>query len=205
MTRTRGGVAHCWRCGTPVPWGRVVVETVLHAREREAGGPYRTFSCPSCRLENGAVPRADGSWLLHPLEGLEPPGLLDLFLTRAERRRLLDAHRWWLENAETVERFRRGLDGAERDGREVETKGPRVRPPPPRRPRRVPAATGPRAVLGVPEDATPDEIRRAYRRAAKRLHPDRAPRDADSQDDAHRRFRAVRDAYETLLRDVDRV
>jgi DnaJ-class molecular chaperone len=54
----------------------------------------------------------------------------------------------------------------------------------------------------VPDDATPAEIGRAYRRAAKRLHPDRAARDPAAQEEAHRRFLEVRRAYETLLREA---
>jgi curved DNA-binding protein CbpA len=50
-------------------------------------------------------------------------------------------------------------------------------------------------VLGVPRDATPREIRRAYRRLARRHHPDLNPGPDNSQ-----RFTAVATAYE-ILRD----
>jgi molecular chaperone DnaJ len=46
-------------------------------------------------------------------------------------------------------------------------------------------------LLGVPSDATPDEIRSAYRRAARRHHPD-----ADGGDD--RAMAAVNEAWHTL-------
>lgn len=49
------------------------------------------------------------------------------------------------------------------------------------------------AVLGVSEQATPDDIRRAYRRLALLTHPDRTPDPA-----AHQRFLAVNEAYEAL-------
>lgn len=49
------------------------------------------------------------------------------------------------------------------------------------------------AVLGVARDATPEEIKRAYRRLARELHPDLHP-DAESQD----RFKEVTAAYEVL-------
>ncbi|WP_375433869.1 J domain-containing protein [uncultured Hymenobacter sp.] len=48
-------------------------------------------------------------------------------------------------------------------------------------------------VLGVSEQATPDDIRRAYRRLALLTHPDRTPDPA-----AHQRFLAVNEAYEAL-------
>jgi curved DNA-binding protein CbpA len=48
-------------------------------------------------------------------------------------------------------------------------------------------------VLGVPRDASVNEIRSAYRRLARRHHPDVNPRAGGSQ-----RFRALARAYETL-------
>ena len=49
-------------------------------------------------------------------------------------------------------------------------------------------------VLGVKSDATPKEITRAYRRLARKHHPDANPGDTD----ATGRFRAVQDAYDVL-------
>jgi molecular chaperone DnaJ len=49
------------------------------------------------------------------------------------------------------------------------------------------------AVLGVAPDATPEEIKRSYRKLARELHPDVNP-DADTQD----RFKDVTAAYEVL-------
>lgn len=49
-------------------------------------------------------------------------------------------------------------------------------------------------VLGVSQDATGEEIKRAYRRLARELHPDVKPEDPD----AERRFKQVTAAYETL-------
>lgn len=54
-------------------------------------------------------------------------------------------------------------------------------------------------VLGVDRDAETDEIKRAYKRLARRLHPDINPGDRE----AEARFREVLDAYETLI-DPDR-
>jgi curved DNA-binding protein CbpA len=58
------------------------------------------------------------------------------------------------------------------------------------------ASMDPFSVLGVPRDAPPDALAAAYRREAKRWHPDRA---AD-QADAARRMAEINAAYD-LLRD----
>ncbi len=49
-------------------------------------------------------------------------------------------------------------------------------------------------VLGLPRDATPEEIRAAYREAARRLHPDLNPGD----EKAAEQFLLVQEAYEVL-------
>lgn len=54
-------------------------------------------------------------------------------------------------------------------------------------------------VLGVQRGASPGEIKRAYRRLARRYHPDINPGDRE----AAARFRQILDAYETLI-DPDR-
>jgi curved DNA-binding protein len=48
-------------------------------------------------------------------------------------------------------------------------------------------------VLGVPRDAGPDDIRRAYRKLARRYHPD-----LNQENDAEQRFKEVGEAYEVL-------
>jgi curved DNA-binding protein CbpA len=54
----------------------------------------------------------------------------------------------------------------------------------------------PYAILGVPHDATPEDIKQAYRKKAKGAHPDTAP-------DGGQAFYALKAAYD-LLRDPDR-
>ena len=46
-------------------------------------------------------------------------------------------------------------------------------------------------VLGVSQRADPEKIKKAYRRAAKRYHPDISPKDED-------KFKEVQEAYEAL-------
>jgi len=54
------------------------------------------------------------------------------------------------------------------------------------------------AILGVARDASPDEIRSAYRRLARELHPD-----VNGDPEAEHRFKEITAAYETLS-DPDR-
>jgi hypothetical protein len=57
------------------------------------------------------------------------------------------------------------------------------------------------ALLGIPRDATTEQIKSAYRRQAKRLHPDaQVGRDADADPGADEQcFRDVQEAYEMLI------
>ncbi|MFO0686643.1 MAG: DnaJ domain-containing protein [Sandaracinus sp.] len=55
----------------------------------------------------------------------------------------------------------------------------------------------PHEILDLDLDATEPEIRLAYRRAARQVHPDRNPGDPF----AAARFREVRAAYEAMMRD----
>lgn len=58
----------------------------------------------------------------------------------------------------------------------------------------------PYAVLGVARGASPDDIRQAYRKLAKELHPDARPGDVDSEE----RFKAVSAAFHLLSDPVKR-
>lgn len=49
-------------------------------------------------------------------------------------------------------------------------------------------------VLGVPRSATPEEIKKAYRKLSQEWHPDRAPGNKDYET----KFRSIRVAYEVL-------
>lgn len=49
------------------------------------------------------------------------------------------------------------------------------------------------ATLGIPRNASPEQVKRGYREKAKQYHPDRDPSPLSAE-----RFRAAQQAYETL-------
>ncbi len=54
------------------------------------------------------------------------------------------------------------------------------------------------AVLGVEESAAPEEIRKAYLKLAKKLHPDRFPNDPEKRAEAQTEFSKVTRAHDVL-------
>lgn len=56
-----------------------------------------------------------------------------------------------------------------------------------------------RAILGVPEGATPEQLRTRYRELVKQWHPDRYASDPQGQVEAEARMREINVAFDLLL------
>ncbi len=56
------------------------------------------------------------------------------------------------------------------------------------------------ATLGTPEDAGPDDLKKAYRKQAMQFHPDRNPGDKQAED----KFKDINEAYDVLKDDQKR-
>lgn len=204
MSSRRFPPTGCWSCGARIAARVAEAESVIQARSAAEGGPFRTLPCPACRTQCGALRNRRGAWMLYPLEGGEEPTLLDRIVPRTSRAQLEKARRWWLANGAAVERFRREPPGETRedDGpprRRPQASRPRAAP----RPAAKPRAGGPRAVLGVAADASLADVRRAWRAAARRWHPDRIPTtDVVVIAEAERRFLEMRAAYDALVAEL---
>jgi hypothetical protein len=194
----------CWFCSSGVIPSRAEVEAVIEPRSAAEGGPFRTLTCTACRTRSGALRNRRGEWMLYPLEGAAEPTLIDRLVPRTSRAHSARARQWWLRNAGNVERFlRTGRDPAAAE--EAPRAPPRPRATRARAAAAVPTPASPRAVLGVGPAATVADVKRAWRAAVKRWHPDRI-RTADPVvlAESQRRFQELRDAYEAVLAELSR-
>jgi DnaJ-class molecular chaperone len=84
-------------------------------------------------------------------------------------------------------------------GKERSEKRSRTFRAPPRPTAPAPIERSPREVLGVSATASDDEIRRAFRKLAREVHPDTfATSTPEKQALAERRFREINDAFHEL-------
>jgi DnaJ-like protein len=202
MPATAGsGAPACWFCGTRIAPERAAAESILRVRSAAEGGPFLTLQCPKCRTRCGALRNRLGAWMLYPLEGASEPSLVDRVIPRTSRRHSERARAWWIAHAADLERFRAARPVRVRRGPPPRT----ARNAAPARPIRTATAGGPRSVLGVGDAATLGDVRRAWRAAVKRWHPDRIPtNDPTVLAESTRRFQEIRAAYEALVAELSR-
>jgi DnaJ-domain-containing protein 1 len=194
----------CWFCGARISAALAEVESVIESRRAVDGGPFLTLTCRRCRTRCGALRNRRGAWLLYPLEGATAPTIVDRLVPSTGRERLERARAWWLLHADSVERFRAARAATAPDDGVVPRRPPRVNAKASAAPAARPAPpSGPRAVLGVAPDASLGDVRRAWRSAVKRWHPDRIPTaDPVVLAEAHLRFQEIRAAYEALVAEM---
>ena len=59
----------------------------------------------------------------------------------------------------------------------------------------------PYLILGIPREATEDQIRKAFRRLAMKYHPDKNPGNREAEE----KFKQVQSAYQVLTKDKDKL
>jgi len=215
----------CWSCDASADGGVVDVQSVIQARIESEGGPFHWYACPACGVHNGVLAAPGVGWMLHPLVGRGGPTAVDWIGSRSERELLRQAQGWWVRERARVERFRRAAIAHRKAAGPRSSPPPRTRPAK-KRPRRAPPPPPPtplepepdpepesappkqlrgepqrpHEILGVPVDADLAAIRKAYRAAVKKCHPDRfAHLDEDFQELANRKVKDLRRAYDTLV------
>lgn len=168
----------CWSCRRVVPDARIRHRDLDHPNSLlgkafpDAQERMGYGKCPRCRQPFYVFYNSRGEGYLQP-DIL--PTLVDAFATDKRKRA------WLRRRRKDMEAFF-GL-----------------RKPPPEK-KKMTRMDGLYAVLGVGKDASRAEIDRAYRRKAKRCHPDRvAKMDKEFQDLAHQKFMALKEAYDTIL------
>ncbi|MEM7164646.1 MAG: J domain-containing protein [Planctomycetota bacterium] len=213
----------CWSCEARFVPKMVWKNAIIRGRSETAGGPYRLYRCPLCmklsRIESSrrgrlfASPDRDFGILDYLLGWIDAPEASDFLRiaqwhqVHADRRR-----QFFLRDGDTryargrwYERLRAGIHrlfGRAAEPRFSEAADseppPNRESKPPEPPPQVPLPH-PYRILGVSRDATPSEIRAAFRRLAKKWHPDKqVGSDPEQLELAARRLAELVDAYNDL-------
>ncbi len=205
----------CWACRASLSADHIRRDGILRGRSEQSGGPYRIYSCPSCRKENRIENLADGTsycspakeigildWLFGWIEPLAPEDFLEIqhWLHRhaSEREAVFEAmgdrrytRSWWRRFLTTLDprqkRNKKAADPGQRPGRETED------PPAPT------PLPHPYRILGLPAEATSEQIRNRFRELVKTTHPDKL-HDANPEqiEAASRRLQQLIRSYEEL-------
>jgi len=205
----------CWACRASLSADHIRRDGILRGRSERSGGPYRIYSCPSCRKENRIENLADGSsycspakeigildWLFGWIEPLAPEDFLEIqrWLHRhaLEREAVFEAmgdrrytRSWWRRILRTLDprqgRKRKSVDPGQGRRRDTE-ESPGATPLP-----------HPYRILGLPAEATSEQIRNRFRELVKTTHPDKL-HDANPEqiEAASRRLQQLIRSYDEL-------
>ena len=220
---------NCWYCGNGLGLDHLLRDGILRTRREREGGPYRMYSCTCCNRRNQCEKTRQGRWFSSPdshptlLDYIlgrfigQPQDFIrtvSWYAGNEERRRYYFEHdgdyRYsggWLRRLLKGALLRRRADPeqASDEHRQKEKKqkqgdsGPqggkeRARPRP-----RQPKLIGPWTILGVQQNASQAEIRRAFHKLAVQYHPDKVHHmGEDFQKIAHEKFTELQEAYERM-------
>lgn len=213
----------CWHCRSKLHLDGVLRDGILRGRDESEGGPYRLYTCPSCRRESRVESVGEGKyyaspardiglvdWLVGWIEPLAPDDFLQL---QEWQQKFGEERRMIFEQAGL-----RNYSGAR--WKQWVSKRPSAKPESPRESEKVhpssPADSSeqdfeisgplpfhhPLQILGLKRDATPDQIRSRFRDLVKQYHPDKH-KDLDriQMDQASEKLKSLIKAYEKLERD----
>ncbi|MCZ6691960.1 MAG: J domain-containing protein [Planctomycetota bacterium] len=181
---------NCWACEKPIPPHRVREQTFDRSRsvirKTLPGflGKMGYGICPHCRQRFYIFyNRHEDPWVQPDMI----PAVEDAFPPKAGSPTELRKRAWMRHKEEAM----RAFFSSPGPGRQKRKAPPRQRE----------KGKSPFQILGVPRDASRQVIARAYRKLAKKCHPDRvAQMDQEIQELAHRKFLLLKAAYDTLMR-----
>ena len=211
---------HCWHCRTSLRIDWIFRDGLLRGREENEGGPYRIYPCPSCRRENRIESLGSGrfyaspardlglvDWLVGWIEPLAPDDFLKLQEWQqkyGEERRLIfeqaglqtySGLRWgqWVSRNASAETETRSApetgQSSSRFSKQQSRPGSQQNLP----------LHHPLKILGLPREATPEQIRSRFRDLVKQYHPDKhGDLDRSRVDEASEKLKSLITAYEKL-------
>ena len=220
----------CWYCGNGLNLDYLLRDGILRTRRERDGGPYRMYACTFCNRRNHCEKTRQGRWFgspdSHPMlldyilgrfigQPQDFIRTVSWYAANEERRRYFFEHdgdyrysggfikrllKRSLLRGGAKSRKTTGEDRPEEKKQQQETTGEQRGKEPPRQPPRQPKLIGPWTILGVEQNATQAEIRRAFHKLAVQYHPDKVHHmGEDFQKIAHEKFTELQEAYERMV------
>lgn len=206
----------CWACRSNLSNNTIERDGFLVGRAPEEGGPFRIYSCPSCRKENRIEKLPNGKsysspakeiglvdWLFGWIEPLAPEDFLEIQSWHhqhgSERRAVFEGLGDRRYSGSLLRRiFGRwiGKKSSEKQDEPVLEKDKGHDSSGSTTPLPLPH---PYRILGLPTEATPEQIRARFRELVKAHHPDKIQNaQPDQVEEASRRLQKLIRAYEDL-------